>query len=88
MNNHDIARFFKSRKAAGDCPYCGTNDWDLVQPPVETQSEFILTSAKEDELEIVHTGSTPVFTLVCTHCYHIRLHAAMPIRDWIRDNPA
>ena len=83
----DLALFYKAKNIQSGCPTCGKSSWVLADAPDE-QTAWSLASVREDGNAVFASPSVPVIAMVCDHCYTLRTHASLPIREWLKANKA
>lgn len=86
LESGDVSRYFASLEANGGCPICGNLHWQLA--PSGEGRHF--TIPRIDNKGAVMSGDTylPVVALVCSKCWFVRTHAALPIVKWLKENPS
>lgn len=86
MDVSDVDRFYKSKGVASNCGTCGRSEWIVADAP-DNQTNWALTSARTDGGTYMPAPSVPVLTLMCAHCFSLRLHALIPLKKWLDENP-
>jgi hypothetical protein len=67
----DLGEFFKSVGAATNCPVCGSDKWK-VPGNAEVLAHAIPWATAAGDM---YMNGVPVFTMVCSRCYFVRMHA-------------
>lgn len=81
----ELMRFFAFAKDKDLCPCCGSDTWDLAEPPSDLKFN-LLTTLPNGEL-IQKPPKMPLIVLLCTQCFFVRQHAMKPLLKWLSDNP-
>jgi hypothetical protein len=82
----DVDRFFKAVGAPGVCGICGSANWVLIDPPTD-YVYAVSASSTSGNIILGGGGNIPVIALACAKCFYLRMHAAIPVMDWIDKNP-
>lgn len=86
VTSRGVTRFFESVGASEICPVCGNSNWAVIIPP---DREVYSVLSLPDESHILNSGANiPVIAAACSRCYFIRFHAAVPLTEWLQNNPS
>lgn len=83
----EIERFYSAKMIQTACPVCGKAEWKLADQP-SAVDVYALSSVNQAGNTIVPPPSAPVVVVFCAHCFHLRLHSEVLLRDWLGKNPA
>lgn len=79
----ELMRFYKEKNISAGCTTCGRPGWILAEAP-DANTSWSLGSARDDGNTVFPAPSLPTVVMVCQHCFTLRTHAALPIRDWLK----
>lgn len=83
VSGTDVQRYLVAKKARGECPSCGQNDWSLVDP---TQEGVTYLPVQNDPSTLVLGGPMiPVALMICKNCNFLRFHGLIAIERWKRE---
>ena len=85
VNLAELERFYKFKNIQSGCPTCGRSSWVLADAP-DAQTTWSLASVREDGNAVFPSPAVPVIAMVCGHCFTLRTHASLPIREWLKAN--
>ena len=77
----ELELFYKEKNIHAGCPTCGKTRWVLAP---DVQTSWSLASVREDGNAVFPSPSVPVVAMVCGHCFTLRTHAGLPIREWLK----
>lgn len=79
----DIKDFYEAKKITAGCPACGKSDWIFAEPDVKGDL-WALGSIQASGNMTLPFPTIPLAVLACKNCHHLRIHAAIPILEWLR----
>lgn len=84
ITTEQLAAYFESKGAKGDCPVCNTDNW-AVTPVAGPDGEFQAGEiALEVSAQMVRSHSwVPVLPVVCQNCGFLRMHHTFWIQKWL-----
>lgn len=86
MKSEDLDRFFKDRKASGECPICKQSNWNVANGP-DGRTQWSLSSVRDDGSAYMPAPSIPLLVLICANCFTVRTHAYVAVKNWLEQNP-
>ncbi len=81
----EIVRFFQAKGVSGLCPACRHDRWIRLDNP--ENFVWVLSARGANGDHVIPAPAIPVIALTCENCSFIRLHAAIPVKNWLAENP-
>ncbi len=85
VTSKDLTRFFSSVNASEVCPVCGNTSWSVILAP--EREVFTVISLPESGNMLQSRANIPLIAIACNQCYFVRFHAAIPLTEWLEQNP-
>ena len=93
ISGDDVNRFFEAHKAVAACVYCGNKDFHLITAHEPGSHWCLVAMSPADNRDSppsppTNTAGIAAIVMACTNCRGLRLHAEVPIEEWVAKNPA
>jgi hypothetical protein len=81
----ELIRFLEEKSKISACPVCTNESWLVADAPAEMNWSIPADSVTGGFT--IPSPSIPVFSVVCTNCAFIRIHALRLAQTWLSQNP-
>ena len=79
MDAKRVTKFFAHKTVSGDCPFCKSPSWDVINFPQGL--EGAIPGRPPRPVFSSQEATMPVVVLSCTNCGYIRLHSLSKIDE-------
>lgn len=82
----DFKRFLRANGVPNACNLCGNEEWDYIDPREEGEGFVHLIAAAPGKDVLGEEANTlPAWTMVCTKCAQVRMHAVGGVSAWLEE---
>lgn len=82
LTAQDIGAYFDEKGVSNRCQQCGRQEWIHIK---EQDGWFWgLNAGRTDGSARLPMPAVPMLVLCCAHCSWVRLHASVPIEEWVQ----